>query len=171
LAHASSTIAKLQVSLNNVQTQLKLEKISLFAKDNMIKSLEELLLKFGYDPSNVKLAEDLVKKRNADIASLRKQMKFPFIEDSQAKEIAEAKGEKEELVNLIMEQNAQIIEMETELERLIKEKEKMTPMEFIPLSAVPLMGVSTTTISTTTTTKLPSTTPLTSLEKYVEIEK
>jgi hypothetical protein len=51
-----------------------------------------------------------------------------------------------------MEQNAQIKEMEEELERLVKEKEQETPMEVIPLSAVPLKGVSTTTISTTTTT-------------------
>jgi hypothetical protein len=40
LAHASSIATKLQVSLNNVLTQLKLEKISSFAKDNRIKSLE-----------------------------------------------------------------------------------------------------------------------------------
>jgi hypothetical protein len=41
LAHASASAAKLQVSLNNAQTQLKLEKISSFAKDNRIKTLEE----------------------------------------------------------------------------------------------------------------------------------
>ena len=57
LENASTTTAKLQVSLNNVQTQLKLEKVSYFAKDNMIKSLEEMILKIGYDPSNVKLVE------------------------------------------------------------------------------------------------------------------
>jgi hypothetical protein len=39
------------------------------------------------------------------------------------------------------------------------------------LSAVPLTGVSTTTASTTTTTELPSTTPLTTLEKSVELAK
>jgi hypothetical protein len=55
LANTSTTTAKLQVSLNNVQTQLKLEKVSSFSKDNMIKSLEELVLKIGYDPSNVKV--------------------------------------------------------------------------------------------------------------------
>jgi hypothetical protein len=77
LAHASSTAAKLHVSLSNVQTQLKLEKISSFAKDNRVKSLEELVLKIAYDPSNVKAAEDMIKKKNGDIASLRKQLKFP----------------------------------------------------------------------------------------------
>jgi hypothetical protein len=171
LAHASSTTAKLQVSLNNVQTQLKLEKISSFAKDNRIKSLEELVLKIGYDPSNVKEAEEMLKKNNANIASLRKKLKLPPTEDSQAKEIVETEDEKEELLKLIMQQNAQIKEMEVELERLLKEKEQSTPMEVIPLSAVPLAGVSTTTLPTTTTAKIPSATPLTALEKIVELEK
>ena len=93
---------KLQISLNNVQTQLKLEKISSFAKDNITKSLEELVLKIGYDPSNVKAAEEMLKKNNVDIASLRKQLKFSPTKDSQAKEIAEAEDEKEELLKLIM---------------------------------------------------------------------
>jgi hypothetical protein len=82
LANASTTATKLQVSLNNVQTQLKLEKVSYFAKDNRIKSLEELVLKIGYDPSNVKADEEMLKKKNADIASLRKQLKFSATEDS-----------------------------------------------------------------------------------------
>jgi hypothetical protein len=171
MAHASSTAAKLQVSLNNVQTQLKLEKISSFAKDNIIKSLEELVLKIGYDPSNVKAAEEMLKKKNADIASLRKKLKLPPTEDSQAKEIVETEDEKEEMLKLIMHQNTQIKEMEAELERLLKEKEQSTPMEVIPLSAVPLAGVSTSTLPTTTTTEIPSTTPLTALEKTVELAK
>jgi DNA gyrase/topoisomerase IV subunit A len=67
---------------------------------------------------------------------------------------------------LIMEQNAQLKEMEAELERLLKEKEQSKPMEVIPLSAVPLTGV-----STTSTVEIPSATPLTALEKTVELEK
>jgi hypothetical protein len=89
-----------------------LEKISSFAKDNRIKSLEELVLKIGYDPSNVKALEEMIKKKNANIASLRKQLKLPPTEESQAKEIVEAKDEKEEWMKLIMQQNAQIKEME-----------------------------------------------------------
>ena len=77
LAHASTSAAKLQVSLNNAQTQLKMEKISSFAKDNRIKTLEELVLKIGYDTSNMKAVEEMIKKNNADIASLRKQLKLP----------------------------------------------------------------------------------------------
>ena len=103
LAHASSIAPKLQVSLGNVQTQLKLEKISSFAKDNRVKSLEELVIKIGYDPSNVKVAEEMIKKNNVEIASLRKQLKFPPTKDSQAREIAEAENEKQELLKLIMQ--------------------------------------------------------------------
>jgi hypothetical protein len=89
LAHASYFVAKLHVSLNNSQTQLKLEKISSLEKDNRIKTLEELVLKIDYDPSNVKATEEMINKKNADIASLRKQMKLLTTEDSQTKEIAE----------------------------------------------------------------------------------
>jgi hypothetical protein len=153
LANTSTTAAKLQVSLNNVQTQLKLEKVSSLAKDNKIKSLEELVLKIGYDPSNVKAAEELLKKKNADIASLRKQLKISATEDPQAKEMAETEGHKEEMLKLIMEQNAQIKEMEAELEKLIKEKEQSVPMAVIPLNAVPLTGVSAATTTSVTTTE------------------
>jgi hypothetical protein len=148
LAHASYTAAKLQVALNNVQTHLKLEKISSFAKDNKIKSLEELVVKIGYDPSNLKGEEQFIKKNNVDIASLRKQLKLPPTKDAQAKEIIETEGEKDEMLKLFMEKNAQLREME----RLVKEKEQTTHMEVIPLSAVPLTAVSMTTVATRTTT-------------------
>jgi hypothetical protein len=94
LENTSMTAAKLQVSLNNVQTQLKLEKVSSLAKDNKIKSLEELVLKIGYDPSNVKAAEELLKKKNVDIESLRKQLKIPATEDPQAKEMVRLKAKR-----------------------------------------------------------------------------
>jgi hypothetical protein len=106
LAHASTTASRLQVSLNDVQTQLKLEKISSFAKDNSIKTLEELVLKIRYDPLTVKAVEEMFKKKKKDIVSLRKQLSLPPTIDSQAKEIAEIEGEKDEMLKLIMEQNA-----------------------------------------------------------------
>jgi hypothetical protein len=56
LANTSMIVVKLQFSLNNVQSHLKMEKTSSLAKDNKIRSLEELELKIGYDPSNVKVA-------------------------------------------------------------------------------------------------------------------
>jgi hypothetical protein len=166
LAHASTSVSKLQVSLNNVQTQLKFEKISSFAKDNRIKTLEEMVLKIGYNPSNVKVAEEMIKKKNADIASLRKQLNLPPTKDSQAKEIVEKEGEKNEILKLLMEKNAQLKEMEAEMEKLLKEKEQLKPMEVIPLSSIPISGVSTTSV-----TKFPSATPLTSQEKTTNLAK
>jgi exonuclease VII large subunit len=128
--------------------------------------LEELALKISYDPSNVKAVEEMLKKKNADIASLRKQLKLPPTEDSQAKEITETKGEKDEMLKLIMEQNAHLKEMEAELEKLVKEKEQSKPMEVIPLSAIPLTGVSTMYVA-----EIPLATPLTAPEKTVELAK
>jgi ribosomal protein S13 len=52
------------------------------------------------------------------------------------------------MLKLLMEQNAQLKEMEAEMERLLKEKEQAKPMEGIPLSAIPIAGLSTT-IATT----------------------
>jgi chromosome segregation ATPase len=148
MAHASASASKFRVALNNAQTQLKLEKISSFMKDNRIKMLEELVLKIGYDPANVKAAEEMIKKKNDDITSLRKQLKLPPREDPQAKEIAEKEGEKDEMLKLLMEKNAQLKEMEAEMERLLKEKEKEKTMEGIPLSAIPIAGLSTTAVTT-----------------------
>jgi hypothetical protein len=166
LVHASASAAKLQVSLNNAQMQLKLEKISSFAKDNKIKTLEELVLKIGYDPSNVKAVEEMIKKKNADIASLRKQLKLPPTKDSQAKEIAEKEGEKDEMLKLLMEQNAQLKEMEAEMERLLKKKEQMKPMEVIPLSAILISRESTAVVTT-----IPTATPVTPQEGITDLAK
>jgi hypothetical protein len=98
-------------------------------------------------------------------------LKLPPTEDAQAKEIAETEGEKDEMLRLIMEQNAQLKEMEAELERLLKEKEQSKPMEVIPLSTVPLIGVSTASTMGIPLAETPSATPLTALEKTVELEK
>jgi DNA-binding transcriptional MerR regulator len=86
-----------------------------------------MVLKIIYDPSNVKAVKEMLKKKNANIESLRKQLKLPPTEDSQAKEIEETEGEKDEMLKLIMEQNAQLKEMEAELEKLVKEKEHQIP--------------------------------------------
>jgi hypothetical protein len=158
LTNTSLTASKLQVSLNNIKSQLKLEKISSLAKDNKIKSLEELVLKIGYNPSNVKAAEELLKKKNADIASLRKQLKLPATEDSQAREVVETEGHKEEMLKLIMEQNAQIREMVVEMDTLIKDKEQSVQMAITPLEAVPLTGIRT--AEAATSMEIPSAIPV-----------
>lgn len=40
----------------------------------------------GYDPSNINVAEELLKKKNAKLSTLRKQLKLPASEDPMAKE-------------------------------------------------------------------------------------
>ena len=78
-------------------------------------------------------------------------MKLPPTKYAQTKEISDTEGEKDEMLKLIMEKNAQLRDMETEMEVLVKEKEQTTPVEFIPLSVVPLTRVSTSTVEMSTT--------------------
>jgi hypothetical protein len=158
LARVATFASKCRIDLSNAQAQLKLEKMSSFAKDNRIKTLEELVLKIGYDPANVKAAEEMIKKKNADIAALRKQLKLPPTEDPQTKEIAEREGEKDEMLRLLMDQSAQLKEMEAEMEKLLKEKEQTKTVEGITLSAIPIAGLSTgivTTVPPATTEQVP----------------
>jgi hypothetical protein len=56
--------------------------------------------------------------------------------------------------------------MEDGMEKIVKEKEQLKPMEFIPLSVVPLSGVSTTSL-----VDVPIANPLTSMEKMIELAK
>ena len=76
LTNIVMSLSKLQVSFVNVQFQLKMEKISSLAKDNRIKSLEDLIIKIGYDPKYLNVSKEIIKEKNLDIASLRKQLKF-----------------------------------------------------------------------------------------------
>jgi hypothetical protein len=45
------------------------------------------------------------------------------------------------MLNLIIEQNAQIRDMEVEMDKLIKEKERNVQLAMIPMDAVPLIGI------------------------------
>jgi hypothetical protein len=61
------------------------------------------------------------------------------------------------MLKLLMEQNAQLKKMEAQMEKILKEKEQLKPLEFIPLSAIPFSGVRKTSVI-----EVPSTNPLTS---------
>ena len=65
VTNTTMSLSKLQVTLANVQLQLKMEKVSTLSKDTKIKTLEDL--KVGYDPANINAVEELVKKNNLDI--------------------------------------------------------------------------------------------------------
>jgi len=89
LTNTAMSVSKLQVSFANVQSQLKMEKVSSLAKDNRIKYLEDLVLKIGYDPNDVNSDEEIIIKNNLDISTLRKQLKLLATEDPLKKDIQE----------------------------------------------------------------------------------
>lgn len=69
---------RLENYLNNTTAQLQQEKASSQAKDNRIKSLEEVIIGLGHHPKYVKAVEALIKKKDEDIVSLRKQLNLPL---------------------------------------------------------------------------------------------
>ena len=79
----SMSLSKLKAALSNVQSQLKIEKLSSLAKDNRLESLEDLVVKFGYDPKYCKEFEEIIKKNNENIYVMCKQLKFPSTKDPQ----------------------------------------------------------------------------------------
>lgn len=77
LAEKTLQTHQLQNSLHNTSVQLELEKSSSQAKDNRIMSLEEIIIELGHDPSDPKAVQELMKKKDEDIAALRKMVKLP----------------------------------------------------------------------------------------------
>ena len=77
---------------------MKLDKASLHVKDLRIKSLEDLVLQIGVDPSNIQVAQALIKQKNEDIAALKKQLKLPQHGHPEEKEILQEKTEKDEMM-------------------------------------------------------------------------
>ena len=96
-----------------------MEKTSSQAKDNIIKPLEDLVIELGYDPNYVKAAKKLIKKKNEDIAALKKQLKLPHSKNPQTKEALERKTHQEEMMDIFLQLNDQLKEMEKELDILI----------------------------------------------------
>lgn len=97
--------------------------MSSLAKDTRTKALEFLVIRLGYDPSNIKADEEMIENKNAYIQALKKQLKLLTTEHPQAKEITNLEIENERLFTLIAEQKIQIQKMEMDMEALLKEKE------------------------------------------------
>jgi len=152
LTNSKMETSGLQASVNNIQTHLNLEKISSLANDAKIKSLEDVVIKLGYDPSDVKTFEYIIKIKNVDITALKKQLKLPSIDNPQTKDVGQLEKEKEDMFKIFIEQNGQIKEMDTEIEKLLKEKEQSTQLVVIPLKVVPIIGTSIVGASTLVTT-------------------
>lgn len=150
MTNISIKLPKLRTYLSNVQTQLKLEKISSLEKDTRIKTLEDLVIKLGYDPGDVKALKEVIKNKNANIAALRKQLKFPFTEHPMKKEIEESEKHNEDMLKLIIEKNIQMKELEEQIEKLLKEKEEDAQLITSLVKTIPIVVVDTTGYSTST---------------------
>lgn len=89
---------------------------------------------------------------------MRKQRKLPTTEDPMTKDIEEGETQKVDIMKLIVDQNIQIKQMETDLEKLIKEKEDSVNMAIVPLDDVPLSQLPSTGAATAppTSTQKPS---------------
>lgn len=92
---------RLEKTVLNLQNQMKLDKASLYANNLRIKSLEDIVIEARGHPSNIEGEKVLIKHKNEDIASLRKQLKLTQSEKSQAKEILQQKTENDELKQLV----------------------------------------------------------------------
>lgn len=63
LTSKANTTHQLENSLTNTTTQLQLKRPSSQAKETRIKSLEDLVIKLGHDPKDVKAVEKPIRKR------------------------------------------------------------------------------------------------------------
>lgn len=81
--------------MHNNAAQLELEKASSQAKENRIKSLEEIIIELGHDPIDPKGIQALMKKKDEDITTLRRQIKLPATMHPQTTEIAQQKEEQD----------------------------------------------------------------------------
>ena len=69
----------------------------------------------------MKAEEKLIKKKNDDIAALKKQLKIPSLHHPQIVEVLETQKE-EELMDLVLNINEQLKEIEKEMDNLIQSK-------------------------------------------------
>ena len=119
LADKTLMAHRLQNSLHNTTAQLELEKASSQAKDNRIKSLEEIIIELGHDPNDPKGVQALMKKKDEDIAALRRQIKLPATLHPQTASVAQKK-EEHDVVALLMTLHKRLVETEGALEASLK---------------------------------------------------
>lgn len=162
LTGKSIVVHQLQSSLNNISAQYQLEQASSQAKDNRIKSLEDLIIEMGHDPNDIKTIEELIKKKKKDISSLKKPLKIPFLHHPQTQEVLQSQTQHEYLMDLVLKLNDQLKSTKKELEALIHLNQgevRTTPATIIPTvtTTVPSILVATLAPKTPIGTALPIT--------------
>lgn len=129
LADNTLTNYRLQNSLNNTTAQLELEKASSQAKDNRIRSLEDIIIELEHDPKDPKAVQALLKTRDAYIAALRKMIKVPATLHPQTEEIAQQRKDQDTTTLLVtlhkqlVQTEEKLIETEAALQAALQQKE------------------------------------------------
>ena len=118
----------------------------------------------GHDPKDVKATERLIKKKNDDIAALKKQLKIPPLHHPQTIEVIETQKGQEELMDLVLKLNDQLKETEKELDTLIQSKQS----ELATTSTTAIPTVTTIVPSTLVASLAPTTPPATALPVTTE---
>ena len=113
---------ELKEFLKNTNTQLDFERLSSQAKDNRIKSLEEIIIDLGHDPSDPTGVKALLKKKYDDLNAMKKRFKLQPTEHPQTAELQKQKRAEDKL-DLLMQQDQRIRELEKELEGILQEKQ------------------------------------------------
>jgi len=108
LVDRATLVHELKESLKNTNNQLDLERMSSTAKDNIIKTLEEIIINLGHDPKDPKGVRALMKKKDDDIAALKKRLRLPPTEHPQTAELVQEK-EAEDTFDLLMQMNQRVI--------------------------------------------------------------
>ena len=92
---------RLESSLNNTVAQLELERASSQAKDNRIRSLEDIIIEIGHDPKDIKGIQEILKLRDPDMAALRRKIKLPATIHPQTDEVAQQRHDKDATALLV----------------------------------------------------------------------
>ena len=114
---------------------MELEKASSQAKDNRIRSLEEIIIELGHDPKDPKVVQALLKERDADIAALRKMVKIPATLHPQTEEVAQQRKDQDTEAMLItlhqqlVQTEGKLVETEAAMQEALKQKEGGQPSQ------------------------------------------
>ena len=109
-------------------------------------------MELGHDPKDPKGIQALLKKKEEDIATLKKQLKLPITMHPQTTEVSQQK-EEEDVMGLLMRMNERLAETEKALEEALQGKKGVStsqPSETAPIS---------TTAPPTTTAAVPPSVP------------
>ena len=108
---------RLENSLNNTAAQLELEKASSQAKENRIRSLEDIIIELGHDPKDPKAIQTLLKIRDADLAALRKMIKIPATLHPQTEEVAQQRHD-QDVATLLVGLHKQLVQTQGKMEEI-----------------------------------------------------